>query len=178
MTTSTPPRHGMSEQAADAAVDQAYRILRLPIVRSEFNEIAESASREQMTYRAFLSELLIAECDDRPRRPSERRIRAARFLRDKSQRIFDFGHPPQYRPRRHQPRHCRRLDQERPAALPDRELRYRQIPPAHRAGRRSRHSGLADQIHLATKLVNELAANATTLSQKYHRPAIALLCGR
>ncbi|WP_280457954.1 IS21-like element helper ATPase IstB [Nocardia carnea] len=98
MTTSTPRRHGMTEQAADAAVDQACRMLRLPTVRSQFNEIAENASREQMTYRAFLAELLIAECDDRARRRSERRIRAAGFPRDKSLRAFDFDANPNIDP--------------------------------------------------------------------------------
>lgn len=98
MTTSTPRRHGMTEQAADAAVDQACRMLRLPTVRSQFNEIAENAGREQMTYRAFLAELLIAECDDRARRRSERRIRAAGFPRDKSLRAFDFDANPNIDP--------------------------------------------------------------------------------
>lgn len=98
MTTSSPRRHGMTEQAADAAVDQACRMLRLPTVRSQFNEIAENASREQMTYRAFLAELLIAECDDRARRRSERRIRAAGFPRDKSLRAFDFDANPNIDP--------------------------------------------------------------------------------
>ncbi|MEU4843135.1 IS21-like element helper ATPase IstB [Nocardia testacea] len=98
MTTSTPRRHGMTEQAADAAVNQACRMLRLPTVRSQFNEIAENAGREQMTYRAFLAELLIAECDDRARRRSERRIRAAGFPRDKSLRAFDFDANPNIDP--------------------------------------------------------------------------------
>ena len=43
-----------------------------------------------MTYRGFLAELLMAECDDRARRRSERRIKAAAFPRDKSLRAFDF----------------------------------------------------------------------------------------
>ncbi|MFI1460813.1 IS21-like element helper ATPase IstB [Nocardia carnea] len=84
----------MTEQAADAAVDQACRLLRLPTVRAQFNEIADGVSREQMTYRAFLAELLLAECDDRARRRSERRIRAAGFPRDKSLRAFDFDANP------------------------------------------------------------------------------------
>lgn len=50
MTTATPPRRGLTEQAADAA------------------------ARQQQSYRAFLAELLLAECDDRARRRSERRI--------------------------------------------------------------------------------------------------------
>jgi DNA replication protein DnaC len=84
-------RHrGLTEQAADAAIDSACRLLRLPTIRSQFPDLAEAASREQMTYRGFLAELLMAECDDRARRRSERRIKAAAFPRDKSLRTFDF----------------------------------------------------------------------------------------
>ncbi|QFR01585.1 AAA family ATPase [Streptomyces phaeolivaceus] len=43
-----------------------------------------------MTYRGFLAELLLAECDDGARRRSERRIKAASFPREKSLRQFDF----------------------------------------------------------------------------------------
>jgi hypothetical protein len=71
--TSTQRRRGLTEQAADAAVDQACRMLRLPTIRQSFTELAEAAAREQMSYRAFLAELLMAECDDRARRRSERR---------------------------------------------------------------------------------------------------------
>lgn len=42
------------------------------------------------SYLGFLAELLLAECDDRARRRSERRIKAAGFTRDKSLRKFDF----------------------------------------------------------------------------------------
>ncbi|WP_344613893.1 IS21-like element helper ATPase IstB [Dactylosporangium salmoneum] len=84
-------RHrGLTEQAADAAIDSACRLLRLPTIRSQFPELAEAAARSQMTYRGFLAELLMAECDDRARRRSERRIKAAAFPRDKSLRAFDF----------------------------------------------------------------------------------------
>lgn len=47
-----------------------------------------------MTYRGFLAELLMAECDDRSRRRSERRIKAAGFPRDKSLRTFDIDANP------------------------------------------------------------------------------------
>jgi DNA replication protein DnaC len=84
-------RHrGLTEQAADAAIDSACRMLRLPTIRSQFPDLAETATRDQMTYRGFLAELLMAECDDRARRRSERRIKAAAFPRDKSLRTFDF----------------------------------------------------------------------------------------
>ena len=78
---STPRRHGLTEEAADTAVDQACRMLRLPTIRTQFSEMAEAAAREQLTYRGFLAELLMAECDDRARRRSERRIKAAGFPR-------------------------------------------------------------------------------------------------
>jgi len=84
-------RHrGLTEQAADAAIDSACRLLRLPTIRGQFGDLAEAAARDQMTYRGFLAELLMAECDDRARRRSERRIKAAAFPRDKSLRAFDF----------------------------------------------------------------------------------------
>src|SRR4051794_26308246 len=92
-------RHrGLTEQAADAAIDSACRLLRLPTVRSQFPDLAEAAAREQMTYRGFLAELLMAECDDRARRRSERRIKAAAFPRNKSLRGFDFDANPHVDP--------------------------------------------------------------------------------
>lgn len=90
----TPRRRGLTEPAAEAAVDTACRMLRLPTIRAQFEEIADQASREQMTYRGFLAELLMAECDDRARRRSERRIKAAGFPRDKSLRAFEFDANP------------------------------------------------------------------------------------
>lgn len=73
-------RHrGLTEPAADAAIDAACRNLRLPTMRGQFSELADAAARDQMTYRGFLAELLMAECDDRNRRRSERRIKAAGF---------------------------------------------------------------------------------------------------
>ena len=91
---SIPRQRGLTEQAATAAIDQACRMLRLPTIRSQFPELAETADREQMSYLGFLSELLLAECDDRARRRSERCIKAAGFPRDKSLRKFDFDANP------------------------------------------------------------------------------------
>lgn len=62
--SATRPR-GLTEPAADAAIDAACRNLRLPTMRGQFGEVADAAAREQMTYRGFLAELLMAECDDR-----------------------------------------------------------------------------------------------------------------
>ncbi|MGO8978022.1 MAG: hypothetical protein ACLPN6_15470 [Streptosporangiaceae bacterium] len=65
----TIQRHrGLTEPAADAAIDTACRVLRLPTLRAQFTDLADTASKEQMTYRGYLAELLMAECDDRNRR--------------------------------------------------------------------------------------------------------------
>lgn len=84
-----PRQRGLTEQAADAAIDTACRMLRLPSIHNEFPDIADRAVKDQMTYRGFLAELLVAECDDRAHRRSERRIKAAGFPRGKSLRAFD-----------------------------------------------------------------------------------------
>jgi hypothetical protein len=76
--------------AASAAIEQGCRMLRLPTIRARFPEIAAAAEREQMTYLGFLSELVIAECDDRSRRRAERRICAAGFPRPKRLEKFSF----------------------------------------------------------------------------------------
>lgn len=93
-----PGRRGITEEAADAAVDQACRMLRLPTIRSQFSDLADRAARDQMSYRGYLAELLLAECDDRARRRSERRIKAAAFPREKSIRTFDFDANPNIDP--------------------------------------------------------------------------------
>jgi DNA replication protein DnaC len=93
-----PRQRGLTEQAADAAIDTACRMLRLPSIRNEFSDIADRAVKDQMTYRGFLAELLMAECDDRARRRSERRIKAAGFPREKSLRTFDFDANPNIDP--------------------------------------------------------------------------------
>ncbi|GFJ85015.1 IS21-like element helper ATPase IstB [Phytohabitans houttuyneae] len=89
---------GLTEQAADAAIDSACRALRLPTLRGRFGDVADAAKRQQLTYRGFLAELLLAECDERDRRRSERRIRAAGFPRDKWLQDFDFEANPAVNP--------------------------------------------------------------------------------
>ncbi|MFD8483603.1 IS21-like element helper ATPase IstB [Kitasatospora sp. NPDC059673] len=98
MTVMLPRQRNLTEQAATTAIDTACRLLRLPSIRNEFADIADRAVKDQMTYRGFLAELLMAECDDRARRRSERRIKAAGFPRDKSLRTFDFDANPNIDP--------------------------------------------------------------------------------
>ncbi|WP_261571052.1 IS21-like element helper ATPase IstB [Frankia gtarii] len=89
---------GLTDQAADAAVDTACRVLRLPTVRTVFPATADAAEREHLSYRGFLAELLMAECDDRDRRRSERRAKAAGFPRQKLLKDFDFTANPALEP--------------------------------------------------------------------------------
>jgi DNA replication protein DnaC len=88
----------LSEQATDAAIDQACRMLRLPTIRARAGEVAAAAQREQLTYGGFLAELLMAECDDRDRRRSARRLKAAGFPREKWLTEFDYAANPNIEP--------------------------------------------------------------------------------
>jgi DNA replication protein DnaC len=88
----------MTDEAATAAVDSACRMLRLPTIRSRFDEFAAAAKREQMGYVGFLAELLLAECDDRDRRRSARRVKAAGFPREKWLSDFDYAANPNVSP--------------------------------------------------------------------------------
>ncbi len=92
--TSTSPtlrrRRGLTEEAAVAAIDQACRRLRLPTIRALTDEALRVATKEQLTYQGFLAELLLAEVDDRDRRSSIRRVKAAGFPRDKWLGDFEF----------------------------------------------------------------------------------------
>jgi DNA replication protein DnaC len=92
-------RHrGLTEQAADAAIDTACRSLRLPTIRAQFTAASDAAEREQLTYRGFLAELMMAECEDRERRRCDRRIKAASFPRQKLLKDFDFDANPHVEP--------------------------------------------------------------------------------
>jgi DNA replication protein DnaC len=71
-------------------VDQACRALRLPTIRTRVEESMAAATREQLSYWRFLAELLLAECNDRDRRRSVRRVKAAGFPREKWLADFDF----------------------------------------------------------------------------------------
>ncbi len=89
MSTRTATRDQLTETAADAAIEQACRILRLPTIRGRFDAIATTAARQQASYKAFLVELLAVECEDREARRRERLVRQAGFPRTK--RLEDFA---------------------------------------------------------------------------------------
>jgi hypothetical protein len=86
----TTTRDELTDTAADAAIDQACRILRLPAIRDRHGEVAAAAARQQASYKGFLVELLSLECDDREARRKARLVREAGFPRPKQVDIEDF----------------------------------------------------------------------------------------
>ena len=91
-------RRGLTEEAAAAAVDQACRRLRLPTIRALVDQTVTAATQEQLTYHGFLAELLLAEVDDRDRRSTLRRVKAAGFPREKWLGDFDMAANPAINP--------------------------------------------------------------------------------
>lgn len=93
MTTTPPARPAvtaLSDPAAAAAITAACATLALPTIRSQAAEIAAAAARERLTHSAYLAEVLTAECDDREARRRIRRVKEAKFPRNK--RLEDFDH--------------------------------------------------------------------------------------
>ncbi|MBM7826988.1 DNA replication protein DnaC [Microbacterium aurum] len=58
------------------------------------DEAVDAANRGQRSYQGFLAELLLAECDDRDRRSTIRRVNGAGFPRQKWLGNFDFDANP------------------------------------------------------------------------------------
>jgi DNA replication protein DnaC len=176
----TVQRHrGLTEQAAQAAVDQACRMLRLPTIRGQFPELAEAAAREQMSYLGFLAELLMAACDDRARRRSERRIKAAAFPRTKSLRAFDYDANPNIDPAViHTLATCEWVTKGQPLCL----IGDSGTGKSHlliALGTEAAMKGFRVKYTLATKLVNELveAADDMVLNKTIARYGrVDLLC--
>ena len=83
-------RDELTDAAADAAIEQACRILRLPTIREHHARVAEAATRQKAGYKGFLVELLSMECDEREDRRKTRLIRDAGFPRPKRIDDFDF----------------------------------------------------------------------------------------
>jgi DNA replication protein DnaC len=174
-----PRQRELTEEAATAAIDQACRLLRLPTIRSQFPDFAAAASREQMSYRGFLAELLMSECDDRARRRSERRIKAAAFPRDKSLRAFDFDANPNVDPAAiHTLAKCEWVRKGQPLCL----IGDSGTGKSHlliALGTEAAMKGHRVRYTLATKLVNELveAADENQLTKTIARYGrVDLLC--
>ncbi len=91
-------RRQPTQPAVEAAIDAGCRTLRLPTMRARFGEVAAQAEREQLSYLGFLAELVMAECDDRTIRRTQRRLHSAGFPRSKRLDEFDFAANPVLNP--------------------------------------------------------------------------------
>jgi DNA replication protein DnaC len=90
-TGANPPAlKALSDPAADAAITAACRALALPTVRTQATPIAEAAARERISHKAYLVEVLSAECDDRDARRRVRRVSEAKFPRSKRLEDLDL----------------------------------------------------------------------------------------
>jgi DNA replication protein DnaC len=84
----------LTDPAAEAAIGAACRALHLPTIRAEAARIADVAARERLSHKAYLAEVLTAECDDRDFRRRIRRVNEAKFPRAKRLADFDLhAHP-------------------------------------------------------------------------------------
>jgi DNA replication protein DnaC len=86
-----PAVTALTDPAAEAAIGAACRTLHLPTVRTEATRIADAAARERLSHRAFLAEVLTAECDDRDARRRTRRVLEAKFPRPKRLEDLDLS---------------------------------------------------------------------------------------
>ncbi|MEU0412919.1 IS21-like element helper ATPase IstB [Streptomyces griseorubiginosus] len=107
-------------------------------------------------YRGFLAELLMAEGDDRARRRSERRLKAAGFPPEKSLRSFDFDANPSIDPATiHTLASCEWIKKSQPLCL----IGDSGTGTSHMLialGTVAAMKGYRVRCTLATKLVNEL----------------------
>ena len=63
-------RDELTDTAADAAIDTACRVLRLPTIRDRHGEVAAAAARQQAGYKGFLTELLFQVFTEREEKAS------------------------------------------------------------------------------------------------------------
>jgi len=85
-----PPVTALSDPAAEAAIGAACRALALPTVRDQAGPLAAAAARERLSHKAYLAEVLTAECDDRHTRRRVRLVKEARFPRAKRLEDLDL----------------------------------------------------------------------------------------
>ena len=89
-STAAMPVTALSDPAAEAAIHAACRLLGLPTVRQQAAPLAQAAARERLSHKAYLAEVLSAECDDRDSRRRIRRVNEAKFPRTKRLEDLDL----------------------------------------------------------------------------------------
>jgi DNA replication protein DnaC len=89
-STGTPALSRLAEPAADLAIEAAAKTLQLPTIRAQAQVMAAAAAKQRLSHKAFLAEMLTAECDERDARRRVRLVNEAKFPRTK--RLADFDH--------------------------------------------------------------------------------------
>ncbi|MGH3525203.1 MAG: IS21-like element helper ATPase IstB, partial [Mycobacterium sp.] len=147
--------------------------------RAVLDEALTVADKEQLSYRGFLAELLMAECDYRDRRSSIRRVKAAGFPRNKWLGDFDYDANPNINPATiHTLSACGWIHAGQPLCL----IGDSGTGKSHlliALGIAAAEAGFRVRYTLAAKLVNELAEAAddrqlTKTIARYGR--VDLLC--
>ena len=85
---------GLMVDLQNATVKQHCKILRMPMIGSQFSTLAEQAVRENRTHVGYLEALLTAEIEEREKNTIERRLKEARLPRVKTLDEFDFDQSP------------------------------------------------------------------------------------
>ena len=81
-------------QLQEATIKTHCKILRMPMMASQFGSLAEQAIREKQSHIGYLEALLAAEIEERERNTIERRIREAHLPRVKTLEEFDYTQSP------------------------------------------------------------------------------------
>jgi len=75
---------------AESIIREQCRLLKLPTVAAQFEQMSADAARQGQTHTRYLEALFAAELDEREQRAVQRRLRDARFPRVKTLEEFDF----------------------------------------------------------------------------------------
>jgi DNA replication protein DnaC len=89
-----PNEFGKMVQLQEATIKAQCKTLRMPMVASQFETLAEQAIREKQSHIGYLEALLLAEIEERERNTIERRIREAHLPRVKTLEEFDYTQSP------------------------------------------------------------------------------------
>src|SRR5215211_4688061 len=72
--------------------------LQLPTIRAQAGPLAAAAAKQRLSHKAFLAEVLTAECDERDARRRVRLVHEAKFPRTKRLADFDLTQIPDLTP--------------------------------------------------------------------------------
>jgi DNA replication protein DnaC len=81
-------------QLQEATIKQHCKLLRMPMIGSQFSAVAEQAVREKKSHIGYLEALLSAEIEERERNTIDRRIKEAHLPRVKTLEEFDYTQSP------------------------------------------------------------------------------------